>query len=240
MSELDHADALAAEYVLGTLDADERAQARALLARDGGFAAKVQSWERRLGELHLMVEPVEPDPAILARIKARMAEAEAQPMVPLPEPENIAPPPAAPLARASEGEPPSLDAIEAAISEAATVLSEDAARAPPEDGAPAPVAEAAPAPVADAELAPLIEATAAADVETAPAQPPDAAPARLAEEEDAALPLEADSAALAAEAPAAPAEADPGLLAEAATEPAALPAAETTPEGNLEPMPAPT
>jgi len=30
MSEVDHTDALAAEYVLGTLDSDEREQARAL------------------------------------------------------------------------------------------------------------------------------------------------------------------------------------------------------------------
>ena len=51
MSELEHTDALAAEYVLGTLDAGERAQARALLNVDPGFVAKVQFWERRLGEI---------------------------------------------------------------------------------------------------------------------------------------------------------------------------------------------
>ena len=41
MSEVDHTDALAAEYVLGTLDFDEREQARALLGSDAAFAAKV-------------------------------------------------------------------------------------------------------------------------------------------------------------------------------------------------------
>src|SRR5947208_1096017 len=56
MSELDHMDALAAEYVLGSLDFEERAQARNLLEADATFAAKVQLWERRFGELHLMVE----------------------------------------------------------------------------------------------------------------------------------------------------------------------------------------
>jgi len=59
MSELDHMDALAAEYVLGSLDVEERAQARNLLEADPTFAAKVELWERRFGELHLMVEPVD-------------------------------------------------------------------------------------------------------------------------------------------------------------------------------------
>ena len=72
MSAADDPDALAAEYVLGTLDADERARRNALLARDQGFAAKVKVWERRLGELHLMVEPVEPDAEIWERIKAKL------------------------------------------------------------------------------------------------------------------------------------------------------------------------
>ena len=73
MSELDQNEALAAEYVLGTLDSHERALARTLLT-DEAFAAKVRLWERRLGELHLMVEPVEPDAQIWPRIKGRMYE----------------------------------------------------------------------------------------------------------------------------------------------------------------------
>ncbi len=63
---------LAAEYVLGTLDSSERAQARDLLSTSEAFVAKVKLWERRLGELHLMVEPVEPDGKIWERIKARI------------------------------------------------------------------------------------------------------------------------------------------------------------------------
>ena len=53
-------DGFAAEYVLGTLDADERAEADALRLVDASFAAKVLEWERRLGELNVLVAPVEP------------------------------------------------------------------------------------------------------------------------------------------------------------------------------------
>jgi hypothetical protein len=60
--------------VLGTLDAQERANAQSLLRTDHGFIAMVRIWERRFGELHLMVEPVEPDAKILQRIKAKIAE----------------------------------------------------------------------------------------------------------------------------------------------------------------------
>jgi hypothetical protein len=72
-------DALAAEYVLGTLDASERAHTRMLLDIDGGFAAKVRMWERRLGELHLMVEPIEPDWQVFERVKARIGGFQANP-----------------------------------------------------------------------------------------------------------------------------------------------------------------
>src|ERR1700680_2736526 len=67
-------DLLAAEFVLGTLDAQERTNAQSLLRTDHGFIAMVRIWERRFGELHLMVEPVEPDAKILQRIKAKIAE----------------------------------------------------------------------------------------------------------------------------------------------------------------------
>jgi anti-sigma-K factor RskA len=60
----------AAEYVLGTLDADERAEADALRLVDASFAAKVLEWERRLGELNVLVAPVEPPAAVWDRIKA--------------------------------------------------------------------------------------------------------------------------------------------------------------------------
>jgi anti-sigma-K factor RskA len=75
MYDDDH-DALAAEYVLGTLSAEERDQAEALLARDAGFAETVRLWEHRLGELNVMVEAVEPPPDLWERIKTGIDGAE--------------------------------------------------------------------------------------------------------------------------------------------------------------------
>jgi anti-sigma-K factor RskA len=68
--EQDDQELLAAEYVLGTLDAGERARAQALAAMDPGFAAAVRGWERRLGELNVLVAAVEPPPELWDRIKA--------------------------------------------------------------------------------------------------------------------------------------------------------------------------
>jgi len=62
-------DALAAEYVLGTLAADERAHAEALIAVDPGFGEIVHLWERRLGELNVMVEAVEPPEQLWNKIR---------------------------------------------------------------------------------------------------------------------------------------------------------------------------
>src|SRR5215469_8906171 len=80
-------DQLAAK--LGMLDLEERTQARTLLGADQAFAAKAELWERRFGELHLMVEPVEPEAKIWARIKAKMSEARQKTQFPEPD---IAPP----------------------------------------------------------------------------------------------------------------------------------------------------
>jgi anti-sigma-K factor RskA len=66
----DDRDALAAEYVLGTLSADERAQAETLMSIDPAFEAVLRQWEKRLGELNVMVEAVEPGPEVWERIKA--------------------------------------------------------------------------------------------------------------------------------------------------------------------------
>jgi anti-sigma-K factor RskA len=66
----DDRDALAAEYVLGTLAADEREQAEALLVIDPGFAEIVRVWERRLGELNVMVEAVDPPPDLWDKIRS--------------------------------------------------------------------------------------------------------------------------------------------------------------------------
>jgi anti-sigma-K factor RskA len=65
---------LAAEYVLGTLDADEREAAEAAIAADPAFAALVAAWERRLGELHAMVDPVPPPADLWVGLRARLTE----------------------------------------------------------------------------------------------------------------------------------------------------------------------
>lgn len=65
-------DLLAAEYVLGTLSAEEREQAEALRSFDPGFEAAVRHWERRLGELNVMVEAVEPPAETWEKIKSGM------------------------------------------------------------------------------------------------------------------------------------------------------------------------
>src|SRR6185369_17227521 len=75
MSMDEDRDGFAAEYVLGTLDAEERAQADALILVDAAFAASVRRWERRLGELTTMVAPVEPPVPVWEQIKAGLAEA---------------------------------------------------------------------------------------------------------------------------------------------------------------------
>ena len=60
-------DMLAAEYVLGTLDPAEREDARGRIASDFSFAALVQTWERRLGELSTSLQRREADLNAMAR-----------------------------------------------------------------------------------------------------------------------------------------------------------------------------
>jgi anti-sigma-K factor RskA len=89
--------ALAAEYALGTLDADERAQVETMMAVDTEFTAIVHAWEYRLGALNQMVGSVEPRPIVWENIKATIGHsAEAQ--APLVLPEAAEPSPAAPVA----------------------------------------------------------------------------------------------------------------------------------------------
>ncbi len=73
MTEEEDREALAAEYVLGTLDAEGRTRAETLVAADAEFAERVYGWERRLGELHAMVDPVEPPAQVWTHITARLA-----------------------------------------------------------------------------------------------------------------------------------------------------------------------
>jgi anti-sigma-K factor RskA len=70
--ESDDREGQAAEYVLGTLDAEERRRVQALMASDSHFVDRVRTWERRLGELSAMIASVEPPPQIWDRIKAAL------------------------------------------------------------------------------------------------------------------------------------------------------------------------
>jgi anti-sigma-K factor RskA len=78
--------ALAAEYALGTLDADERAQADAMMSADKDFTAMVQAWEHKLGVLNQMVGSVEPRPEVWDRIRATVGHSEPQAPIVLPAP----------------------------------------------------------------------------------------------------------------------------------------------------------
>src|SRR3954454_16660190 len=77
--------ALAAEYALGTLDAEERAQAEAMMAEDAEFAALVDAWSQRLGSLNQMVGSVEPRPEVWDRIREAAGLSGAQMPLLLPE-----------------------------------------------------------------------------------------------------------------------------------------------------------
>src|ERR1700730_4900695 len=76
--------ALAAEYALGTLDADERAQVETMMSVDKDFTAMVRAWEYRLGVLNQMVGSVEPRPEVWDRIRTAIGAAEptAPPVLP--------------------------------------------------------------------------------------------------------------------------------------------------------------
>ncbi len=67
-------DALAGEYVLGTLTGDERRSLEAQIKRDAGLRDRIEAWERRLGPAVLATtEPVEPPPDLLAKIESVIA-----------------------------------------------------------------------------------------------------------------------------------------------------------------------
>lgn len=65
-------DILAAEYVLGVLEADARAAVETRMARDPAFAEAVARWQDRLAPLDAAYVPVDPPAALQARIAARL------------------------------------------------------------------------------------------------------------------------------------------------------------------------
>jgi hypothetical protein len=163
---------LAAEFVLGSLDSEERTNAQSLLRTDHGFIAMVRIWERRFGELHLMVEPVEPDAKILQRIKAKIAEL--PPREPAPDAKLLtgataSPPPPEPIVAPANAETP-----EPPADGSAPVV----AVRPQDSATPAttqPPAEAAAAGEAERPLATAVSEEAAAALALGDAEKPAAA-----------------------------------------------------------------
>ena len=96
--------ALAAEYALGTLDADERVQVETMMAVDAEYTAIVHAWEYRLGVLNQMVGSIEPRPIVWENIKAAIGHsAEQQAALVLPEaPPSPSPPPEPPAEPVAE------------------------------------------------------------------------------------------------------------------------------------------
>jgi anti-sigma-K factor RskA len=83
--------ALAAEYALGSLDAEERAQVETMMSADKEFEGLVQAWEFRLGVLNQMVGSVEPPPGIWEKIRTAIGlSGERQAPLVLPEPPALA------------------------------------------------------------------------------------------------------------------------------------------------------
>ncbi|MFW3615549.1 anti-sigma factor [Billgrantia antri] len=72
-------DMLAAEFVLGTLEADERDWVARRRQQEPELDALIADWEARLAPLGEEVQPLAPGPELLARIERRIAEVEANP-----------------------------------------------------------------------------------------------------------------------------------------------------------------
>ena len=72
MTESDEIDVLAGEYVLGTLDAAERAAAHVQRRRNPALDAAIVAWEGRLAPLTDWVPPVAVSKGLLAKIEAKL------------------------------------------------------------------------------------------------------------------------------------------------------------------------
>jgi len=72
MTDEQDIDMLAAEYVLGTLPADERAAVALRARHDAPLAAAIAAWERRLAPLNETIAPREVPEHIWTKIEARL------------------------------------------------------------------------------------------------------------------------------------------------------------------------
>jgi anti-sigma-K factor RskA len=97
--------ALAAEYALGTLDADERAQVETMMSVDKDFTAMVQAWEQKLGVLNQMVGLIEPRPEVWEKIRTAVGHSAPQEPLVLPQAPPPPPPPPPPPVAAEISQP---------------------------------------------------------------------------------------------------------------------------------------
>lgn len=67
-------EALAAEYALGLLDADQSARCEALSARDADFAGRVETWRRNLIDIDMTASPEPASDALWQRIDEAVAQ----------------------------------------------------------------------------------------------------------------------------------------------------------------------
>jgi anti-sigma-K factor RskA len=95
--------ALAAEYALGTLDADERAQVETMMSVDKDFTAMVAAWEHKLAALNQMVGSVEPRAEVWDKIKTAVGLSESQAPLMLPQAPPVAADIAEPAPAAADG-----------------------------------------------------------------------------------------------------------------------------------------
>jgi anti-sigma-K factor RskA len=72
MTDLDDMDALAGEYVLGTLDRDERIAIATRREKEPALDKAIRDWERRLGPLSEVIAPVAPPPNLYSKIRAQI------------------------------------------------------------------------------------------------------------------------------------------------------------------------
>ena len=75
--EREERDALAGDYVLGTLSAARRRDIEQRLPQDAALRTAVQHWHERLLPLAALAEPVEPSPQLWRRIEGSLAQAAA-------------------------------------------------------------------------------------------------------------------------------------------------------------------
>jgi anti-sigma-K factor RskA len=83
-SRRDRADALAAQYVTGTLRGAARRRFETLLPAHPALHRAVLEWQARLAPLTLSVDPVQPSPQVWQRIEARIGAKSARAAVPAP------------------------------------------------------------------------------------------------------------------------------------------------------------